>query len=149
MRGGVLEISKRIDCEGRNWGRWCLTDGDNPIPKSYKEASWAKFYTPDDYWRRDYDMLPPPVDCRSARVVHGVYKSLPLVCKHVMSSYWVGNYIYGRPRAERETVRLLNILVQAKRLDVPEGFQFTYHQYISDMRYIICPRMEVALEICA
>ena len=142
-------IPRRIDSEGRNWGRWCIVDGESPIPQAYKEAAWVRFRKHDkDDWDGEEVPPPPPVDYRSARVVNGVYKSLPLVCKHVMCSYWVGNYIYGRPRGDRETVRLLNILVQAKRLDAPEGYQFTLHGYRADIVHI-ARLMEVALEVCA
>ena len=144
-----MEIPKRIDSEGRNWGRWCLVDGESPVPIPFKEASWVRFRKHDETdWDEEEPPPPPPVDYRSARVVQGVYKSLPLVCKHVMCTYWVGNYIYGRPRAEHETVRLLNILAQAKRIDVPEGFQFSYHQYRTDISYI-ARKMEAAFEIRA
>ena len=151
MRSKTDELMPRwIDSEGRNWGRWCVVDGESPIPQPFKEAAWVKFHKPDETDRDCEDPPPlPPIDCRAARRVDAIYRVLPLVCKHVMCSYWVGNYIYGRPRTDHETVRLLNILAQANRLDVPEGFQFTLHQYQGDMKFVIVPRMEAAFEVCA
>lgn len=142
-------IPRRIDSEGRNWGRWCLVDGESPIPPAYNEAAWVKFRKKDETdWDGEEPPSPPPIDCRSARLVDSLYRKLPTVAKHVMCSYWVGNYIYGRPRTDHETVRLLNILAQAGRLDVPEGFRFTLHQYRMDISYI-ARKMEAAFEVCA
>ena len=143
-------IPRRIDSEGRNWGRWCIVDGESPVPPPFKEAAWVKFRKRDETdWDCEEPPPPPPIDYRAARKVDAFYKSLKYeVDRHVMCSYWVGNYIYGRPRTDQETVRLLNILVQAKRLDVPNGYQFTLHGYRADIVHI-AKRLEAAFEICA
>lgn len=142
-------IPRHIDSEGRNWGRWCIVDGESPVPPTFKEAAWVKFRKKDETdWDGEEPPPPPPIDCRSARLVDSLYRKLPTVAKHVMCSYWVGNYIYGRPRTDHETVRLLNILVQAKRLDAPTGYQFTLHGYRADIVHI-AKRMEAAFEIRA
>ena len=142
-------IPRHIDSEGRNWGRWCIVDGESPVPPPFKEAAWVKFRKKDETdWDGEEPPPPPPVDHRAARKVDAIYRTLPIVSRHVMCSYWVGNYIYGRPRGDHETVRLLNILVQAKRLDVPSGYQFTLHGYRADIVHI-AKRMEAAFEICA
>lgn len=141
-------ISRRADAEGRNWGRWCLSDGENPVPPLWKEAGWVRYMKPDESnWDTEKEAPPPPpIHHPSARRVQTVYRSLQLVSRHVMCSYWVGNYIYGRPRTDHETVRLLNALSQAARLDVPPGFQFTLHQYRADIQYI-ARKVEAAFEV--
>ena len=147
-------IPRHIDSEGRNWGRGCLLDGESPVPPPFKEAAWVKFRKRDETdWDWEEAPPPPPVDWRSYRLVKRVFDSLPMhpkspVLRHVMCSYWVGNFAYGRPRTDHETVRLLNILVQAKRLDAPTGYQFTLHGYRADIVHI-ARLMEVALEVCA
>lgn len=140
--------NNRIDSEGRNWARWCLTDGADPRPKEPGQASWVKYLKPDNT-NRDSDKEPPPpppIEHKSARRMQEVFKSLPQVCRHVMTSYWVGNYIYGKPRPIQETVDLLNQLIAADRLDVPEGYKFRRYHYEMDMKHI-ASKMEVALEI--
>ena len=142
---------EHINSEGRNWARYCLTDGSSPIPPLWREAGWVRFVKKDETDRDEEQGAPPPppVDRRSAQRIQRVYDSLQQVSKHVMCSFWVGNYIFGRPRGDHETVRLLNQLVQMGRLDVPPGFQFSLHQYVGDMKTIIVPRMESALAIRA
>ena len=142
-------IPRHIDSEGRNWGRWCIVDGESPVPPTFKEAAWVKFRKKDETdWDGEEAPPQPPINYRSARRVAAIFRTLPQVYRHVMCSYWVGNYVYGRPRTDQETVRLLNILVQAKRLDVPRGYQFTLHGYRADIVHI-AKRLEAAFEICA